>query len=336
MSGRSKWMRGAVWALICLGLMVGLVGCQEEPAETATPVSPLATTSPLEPPATSGLASELGGRVLFHRRRGGVLDIYVLDLETGEETQLTSDSGNNFDPVWSPDGTQIAFASDRNQNPPYCSLWLMNADGSNPRSLFDGGETFNLGPTWSPDGQYIAFQSNRSGNFEIHRLEVETGEVTNLTQSPNLDANPAWSPDGATIAFASDRGGNPEIWLMNADGTGARQLTDRPMVGDWRPSWSPDGQRVVFESFPTLPPRELVIQTLEGGMAATTLETPSDWNMWPAWATEGLMLFASSERFDEDTATGTPADLYLMDLETGERVQITDGSGDDGRPTWRP
>jgi Tol biopolymer transport system component len=264
-----------------------------------------------------------------------VLDIYVLDLETGEETQLTDDAADQFDPVWSPDGTQIAFVSNKNQEASYCTLWVMNADGSDPRPLLDGEDAFNLGPTWSPDGKHIAFQSNRDGNFEVHIFEIETGDLTNLTRNPNLDANPAWSPDGSTIAFTSDRSGNPEIWLVNADGTGARQVTDRPMLGEWRPAWSPDGQTVAFESFPTVPPRDIVIQEVEAG-TARELETPSSWNMWPSWPTNDLVLFASSETFDEDTATGSPADLYLMDINTGETVRITSRSGDDGRPTWRP
>jgi TolB protein len=323
--------------LVGIGLVVLLGGCQRP--GTPAPVSPLPVVSPPSSPLGTPAArptAEIGGRVVFHRQEeGGRFNIYILDLKTGELTQLTEGTGNNYDPVWSPDGTRIAFMSDREQRPPYSTLWVMNADGTEQRPLLASTRYLELGPTWSPDGTRIAFQSDRDGNADIFIFDLRSESLTNLTQHPNVDANPAWSPDGAQIAFASDRASNPEIWVISADGSGLRQITTSPTLGDWRPAWSPDGRSLIFESFPTVAPRDFYTQALDE-TEAHKIETFSVWNMWPAWITDDLILYAASEEYDEDTHTGSPANLYLQNLKTGEVKQLTSGTGNDGRPSWSP
>jgi Tol biopolymer transport system component len=252
-------------------------------------------------------------------------------------TQLTEKQGNNFDPAWSPDGTRIAFISDRGQRPPYGTLWLMDADGSNQHPLLDTGDQIELGPTWSPDGTRIAFQSNRGGkdNPDIFILDIASGELKNLTNSPNLDANPAWSPDGKQIAFVSDRSGNPEIWIIDIESMSLLQITARTMLGDWRPSWSPDGQSLIFESFPTVAPRLFYVQGINDEKAQE-VNMAFTWNMWPTWITQNQILYAASETYDDDLHEGSPANLYLQNIDTGEMYPLTSGPGEDGHPSWKP
>jgi Tol biopolymer transport system component len=320
-------------------VVVVLAACQsaqvpptvESPLPSVSPISPVETPEP-PPDAVQGF-------VLFYRReRTGWTNIYVLDVATGESTQLTSDQGDNFDPAWSPDGMQIAFISDRGRETEYGTLWLMDADGSNARPLLDAGDYFEMSPAWSPDGTRIAFQSNRGANGinqDVLILDLESNSLTNLTNSPALDVNPAWSPDGTQIAFVSDRSGNPEIWIANVDGTGLVQLTDRPALGDWRPAWSPDGSSLLFESYPSATPRLIYRQNL-GESTAEEVETGSIWNLWPTWVDENRILYAASEEFDADIAEASPANIYLQDLDTGEVQQLTSGPGHDSRPSWRP
>jgi Tol biopolymer transport system component len=316
------------------GMVIVLAGCCQLP-ETPSIAPPLSPVSPIDMPRAD-ISAQVGGQVVFHcEDTSGLLNIYILDLETKALTRLTDGTGNNYDPAFSPDGTRIAFISDRDQYPPYGTPWLMNADGTEPHALLEKGDFFELGPTWSPDGKRIALQSNRLGNPEILILDLESGQLTNLTSNPNVDANPAWSPDGTQVAFASDRSGNPEIWCINVDGSNLRQITFTPMSGEWRPAWSPDGQRLIFESFPSVAPRRLYTQSLNE-VTAHEVQNFSIWNTWPTWVTEDVILYAAVEDYDPDSPREDEADLYLQNLQTGELEQLTSGPESDGRPSWRP
>jgi dipeptidyl aminopeptidase/acylaminoacyl peptidase len=146
-----------------------------------------------------------------------------------EPTRLTDSSRQDTGPSWSPDGTKIAFESNRDGN---FEIYVMNAaDGSNPTRLTNspGSDVFL---DWSPDGRKIAFDSTRDGNREIYVMNAADGSnPTRLTNNNAAsDSDPSWSPDGTKLAFVSNRdSGNFEIYVMNAaDGSGQTRLTNNP------------------------------------------------------------------------------------------------------------
>jgi Tol biopolymer transport system component len=163
-------------------------------------------------------------------------EIYVMNAADGSnQTRLTINPARDSLPSWSPDGTKIAFYSERDVDG---NIYVMNAaDGSNQTKLTISPR-FDSFPSWSPDGTKIAFDSNRDGNEEIYVMNAADGSnQTRLTYNDVLDTGPSWSPDGTKIAFASAKDGNAEIYVMNAaDGSGQTRLTNNT-AADAEPDW---------------------------------------------------------------------------------------------------
>lgn len=148
-------------------------------------------------------------------------DIWVMDANGKNRRPLVTGSTIDIAADWGPDGTSIAFQSNRSGNN---DIWMMDM-GSKELTQFTTDAAEDTIPKWSPDGKKIAFQSNRSGNDEIWVLNIATGSLTQLTDNPARDETPVFSPTGDKIAFVSDRLGDKDIFVMNADGSGQKALT---------------------------------------------------------------------------------------------------------------
>src|SRR5437867_2010009 len=166
-------------------------------------------------------------------------------------TRLTTSTSDDSSPAWSPDGSKIAFQTNRDSfsNP---EIYVMNVDGSGQTRLTVN--TFSdLTPAWSPNGTKIAFSTNRDGNFEIYTMNADGTGATRLTSNPALDANPTWSHDGTKIAFVRGGFGSEQIYVLDADlcheciGTGPTNLS-QSASRNLGPAWSPDGTRILFAS----------------------------------------------------------------------------------------
>ena len=149
-----------------------------------------------------------------------------------------------LNPAWAPDGSRIAWASDRGTDAPV--LWIMTATGDNQHSL----QTSPPNPPverlhWSPDGSAIVATSQGSGKDEIWSLDLDSGVWKEVAAPTDGAYDPAWSPDGTRVAYAARTGRQTDIWVVPVDGSAPpAQLTQ---MGRARaPVFSPDGKQIAF------------------------------------------------------------------------------------------
>jgi Tol biopolymer transport system component/predicted Ser/Thr protein kinase len=162
-------------------------------------------------------------------------------LPSGTPEAVISTTREDSRGAWSPDGSMIAFNSDRAGN---MNIWLFTLADSSTRELTTGqGGEFQ--PNWSPDESKVAFFSSRSGSPNIWEIEIASGSLTRLTSNSGVNLNPFYSPDGKLIAYQSDQSGRLEVWVMNADGSRPRRLTNVGITGHFM-HWTSDGSGIVF------------------------------------------------------------------------------------------
>lgn len=168
-----------------------------------------------------------------------------------------------IDPVWSPDGSQIAFAgmgdafAGSGAGPDQTGIFVMDADGSAVHRISRAKGTVT-GPTfwafhephWQPGGDLIAYMANPDNIFHVFVARADgTSERDVSLQAGGRfrdDEAPTWSPDGRRLAFTRSRNDGPgsQIVVVDADGTHATTLV-HPPVDSVPPTWSPDGTRVL-------------------------------------------------------------------------------------------
>jgi len=136
-------------------------------------------------------------RIVFASYRGGNHEIYVMNADGSEQTNLTNNPAYDAFPSWSPDGKKIAFQTTRHGKE---EVYVMNSDGSNETRLTNN-PAWDGCLSWSPDEMKIAFASRRDGNneifygnSEIYVMNADGSEQKNITNNPAYDGYPSWSP----------------------------------------------------------------------------------------------------------------------------------------------
>jgi TolB protein len=291
-------------------------------------------------------------KIIFSSNRDGNYDIYIMNDDGSNIQKLTNSTEDDEYPIFSPDGSKIAYVSGRYDKP-----YVMNNDGSNPQQLseysiygtpifspdgskilfrssrgvysinVDGTDEQRLlqpssnGVSWSPDGSKIAVSyssiSISGSSYEIYIMNADGSELHQLTYDSTRNTSPIWSPDGSNIAFVSERDGTEEIYSINPDGTNYKQLTNVPGYVFRTPVWSPDGTMIAFTEAETPDGGSKIdIWVVKSdGTEQTKLTNYSGINGDPSWSADGSKIVFSSSR--------ERWDIYLMNKDGTNTQRLT-------------
>ena len=198
----------------------------------------------------------------------------------------------------------------------------------------------------SPDGSRVAFDMLG----DIYVMSINGGTPTRISEGLAYEQQPRWSPDGTRIAFVSDRAGGDNIWIMNADGTGKRQLTEESFRLLNQPSWSPDGRYIVakkhFTTTRSLGTGEVWLYHVDGGKGVLLVKRPDEKYQKelgePTFSADGKSVFFTRNVTPGGTfqyAQDSHGSLFAIDryeLESAETHRVTAGNGGAVRPTPSP
>lgn len=216
-------------------------------------------------------------------------EIFLVDADGENRTQVTTHRSLTATPAWGARGTEIYFTTYRDYNPDLMGL-ILTSDYSWFVSRRAG---FNLSPDWSEKNQSIALTLSRDGNSEVYTMGRDGKNPKRLSFNRGIDSSPCWSPDGRQIAFTSDRTGTPQIHLMDGSGLNVRRLTTSGQYNDGA-SWRPQGDLIAFTcQFGGV--FQICTVSPAGGEVRQLTRDPYN-SEDPVWSPNGYVIAYTSER----------------------------------------
>ena len=238
---RNLFIAAAASLTIVVALIVGYRSTNDDSRSVGgTSVAPTATASASTGPASPAPITGLPGRFAFAADRTGNFEIYTMKPDGTELDQLTSDPADDREPAWSPDGTMIAFTR---SEPGGAAIWMMQADGSAPKRLTEGGT-----PRWAPDGRRIVGQD---GGTLFTIAADGTGQVS-VSDEATLGlyiSSASWSGDANHLVFVGSEGDGKgsDLYSVGIDGRNLTKLTTT-LAEEASPIVSPDGTLIAFQT----------------------------------------------------------------------------------------
>ena len=244
-----------------------------------------------------------GSRVAFwfNPPNAGRSDIATISKSGGEIEVVTGDASTNWNPVWSPDGKFLYFASDRSGN---MSFWRVPINEETGKVLGEPEAvstpaTFSRHLNFSRNGKRLIYvQTDRRANIQAVKFDPQrgktVGEPFSITRGDNRVVRPELSPDGTRFVMRLLRGTQEDIVIVQRDGTGWHDLTNDKFF-DRYPRWSPDGKSIVFTSDRSGRYEIWTINADGTNLRQRSFDSPGDATL-PLWSPDGTRLLFQRNR----------------------------------------
>jgi Tol biopolymer transport system component len=276
-----------------------------------------------------------GQQLAFRSAREGG-GVFVMPASGGTARRV---AGFGYHPVWSPDGKQIACATEDFHRPDdrwslTSQIHLIDVDKGRTLRLAGTGPDA-LEPHWSPHAFRIAFWGVEGGRRDVWTIAATGGDLVRVTNDAYVDWNPVWSPDGRYLYFSSDRGGSMNLWRVRMDERsgkvmGRPESITTPSPYSSQMSFSADGRRMAY------------VQLLRTANLRKASFDPANGRLLdsPASVTRGLREavhpdIAPDGRFLAFSTWGKE-DVFIAQLDGSGIRQLTDDLYKDRGPRWSP
>ncbi len=276
--------------------------------------------------AQFGGKSLLGSKIYFISDRTGNKEVWSMDPDGSNQTQITSFKSLTIEPAVSPDGTKIAFTSYARGNP---AIFVFSVDGPRPRRLpfYNQVASMNATPDFTPDGKQIVYASSASGTAQIYVANLDGSNLRRISTSRAIEVEPKVNPkNGNEMVFVSGRSGPQQIFRMNMDGTGVERLSNGEGEAS-NPAWHPDGQAIAFSwtrGYATGNWNVFIMDVATRSYLQLTHGAGRNEN--PSWAPDGRHIVFMSTR------DGRPQ-IWTM-LANGSQVVRLTSQGRNWTPVW--
>ncbi len=269
------------------------------------------------------------------RHKKDYKQIYTMDFDGGNLTQLTSTPEHHLSPAWSPDGRYLVYTSFEDGNP---DLFIYDHVHKKHRKL-SGRAGINSGGNFAHTGNIVAFTGSRRGDTDIFVIDRQGMSRRRLIKGFGLDVDPAFSPDGKWLAFVSGRYGNPHIFRATLNWNMDRlQVTEdkRLTYAGWynaNPAWSPDSRKIAFAGYDRDINRfDIFLMNADGSNLERMTLNNGD-NESPSWSPNGMLLVFFSTRTLQRKRKGA-AQLYIMNRDGSMQRKLFTGLHMAQTPRW--